>query len=171
MICPIVQLGDPILWEKCLSVSDFLNQNTQNCIENLRDTLADFRARTGFGRGIAASQIGVLERIIYIKMPNNIFEGALINPIITSFSTEKMILWDDCFSFPEILIRVERAQKISVKYQNPLGEHCILEAEGAFSELLQHEIDHLDGILAIDRALSPRDFCKRSEWEKRYKGQ
>ena len=77
-----------------------------------------------------------------------------------------MELWDDCFSFPDLMVRVSRANQIKVDYQDDRGLKQTLEAEGDLSELLQHEIDHLDGILAVQRAISPQAFSTRAEWER-----
>ena len=77
-----------------------------------------------------------------------------------------MTLWDDCFSFPTLLARVRRNLTVEVRYQDVEGKHHLLKAEGALSELLQHEIDHLDGTLAIDRAIDSKHIIYRSEYEK-----
>ncbi|MBZ5728646.1 MAG: peptide deformylase [Acidobacteriia bacterium] len=66
---------------------------------------------------------------------------------------EKFRLWDDCFSFPNLMVWLERSQTVRIRFDNDAGEVERLEASGAFAELLQHEMDHLDGVLAIDRAL------------------
>jgi peptide deformylase len=75
-------------------------------------------------------------------------------------------LWDDCFSFPDILVHVERNCSIEVAFLDERGRRSSLKAEGAFSELLQHEIDHLNGVLAIDRAVDSRHIILRSEYNK-----
>jgi len=95
------------------------------------------------------------------------FCSALINPEITWASRDKMELWDDCFSFPDLMVKVERAEQIRVAYLDAEGKQQMIEAKGDLSELLQHEIDHLDGILAIQRAVSPTAFATRTEWERR----
>ena len=77
-----------------------------------------------------------------------------------------MMLWDDCFSFSDILVKVRRYLKIKVNYLDETGKAKRLEAEGGLSELLQHEIDHIDGILAIDRAIDSKHIILRSEWKK-----
>ena len=79
-------------------------------------------------------------------------------------------MWDDCFSFPDLLVRLERSVNVRLRFQNEAGEVELLEATGAFSELLQHEMDHLDGVLAIDRAIGRNSLCTREEWERRYGG-
>jgi peptide deformylase len=139
-------------------------------IRDLADTLAHWRAETGYGRGIAAPQIGVLQRVIFLKLP-----GAepwpLINPEIAWRSVEKIVVWDACLSFLSIFMKVERHREIRVRYQNLAGETVEVEAgaERDLSELLQHEIDHLDGILAIDRVTDVKTIMTREEFEKRYR--
>jgi peptide deformylase len=160
----ILQLGNPALWQKSARVEDFSSAATASIIRDLSDTLADFRERTGFGRGIAAPQIGALKRIIFIRMQPAGFSGALINPEIAWASGEQMQLWDDCFSFPDLMVRVKRARAVRVSYSDERGHAQTIAAEGDLSELLQHEIDHLDGVLAIHRAVSPHALATRAEW-------
>lgn len=133
-------------------------------LRDLRATLRDFRRTHGFGRGISAVQIGELQRIIYIE-----FDGvpyALINPVYARRSREKCLVWDDCFSFPSLVVRVKRSVSVTVRYLTPAGESRTLNVSGAFSELLQHEMDHLDGILAIDRASGPGSLATREEFQR-----
>lgn len=140
---------------------------TRLILRDLRATLADFRQRHGFGRGISAVQIGEPMRVIYIE-----FEGAaysLINPQWEWQSEEKFRLWDDCFSFPDLLVYLERSRAVVLKYQDLDGNCRRLEATGALAELLQHEMDHLEGILAVDRALDRMSLATRKEYERRYK--
>ena len=137
---------------------------------DLSETLAAFRESTGYGRGIAAPQIGQLRRIIFVRMQPSGFCGALINPEIAWASDSQIELWDDCFSFPDLMVRVSRAAQIRVDYFDDRGAKQRIEAEGDLSELLQHEIDHLDGILAVQRAVSPQAFAIRAEWERRLRG-
>ena len=159
----ILLLGNPVLRERCTNVRNAHGEETQALIADLRDTLEDFRRRKGFGRGIAAPQIGSTERIIYVNVEVN---GPLINPVITGRSRKKFRLWDDCFSFPDLLVEVNRHYSVVVNYLDEDGKRRQLKAEGAFSELLQHEIDHLNGVLAIDRAIDSRHFMLRSEYER-----
>ena len=165
----ILQLGNPLLLEKSRRIDDFGASQTQSLVRDLSDTLASFREATGYGRGIAAPQIGVLQRAIFIRMQPTGFCSALLNPEIVWSSNEKMELWDDCFSFPDLLVRVERAVQIKVAYRDERGTAQIIEAQGDLSELLQHEIDHLDGILAVERAVSPGAFATRAEWQRLFK--
>ena len=165
----ILRLGDPKLWKICKKVKSVDERNVVTTIRCLRDTLNDFKKKNGFGRAIAASQIGILKRIIYIDFPKAKLSGAMINPKIIKQSNEKIRVWDDCFSFPDLLVKVERAKEIKVQYQTGDGAKRMISAAGDLSELLQHEIDHLDGILAVERAVDNKSFAFRSEWEKYWK--
>ena len=162
----ILELGHPLLGEACQRVAD--PRGAGRIVTDLRDTLAAFRARHGFGRGIAAPQIGCRERVIYVDVPGEL-TGALINPRIDHESAERFELWDDCFSFPNLMVRVSRAVEVRLHYQDENGAARALGARGAFSELLQHEIDPLDGVLAVERAVHPGAFATRAEWERRYR--
>jgi len=159
----ILLLGNPVLREKCSKVGKVQSPDTRSLIADLRDTLNDFRQKRGFGRGIAAPQIGITRRVIFIDFE---IQGPLINPVIIGRSRKKFMLWDDCFSFPDILVDVERHYSILVSYLDAQGKKKQIKAEGGLSELLQHEIDHLDGILAIDRAIDSKHIMLRSEYEK-----
>ena len=166
----ILQLGDPGLREVASRVEDPAASEIRSLIVDLSDTLAYWRASTGYGRAIAATQIGAAKRVIFLKLP-----GAepwpLINPEITWRSTDKIVVWDACLSFLSIFMQVERHREIVVRYQDLHGERKEIRAgeERNLSELLQHEIDHLDGILAVDRITDIRTLCTREEFEKRYR--
>jgi peptide deformylase len=157
----ILLLGNPILRTRCSSVKEFSSKETRRTIVDLRDTLVDFRTRRGFGRGIAGPQIGSALSIIFIRLGGL---EVLINPKIIKRSTQMIELWDDCFSFPDILVKVRRHRRIEVSYVDEAGERKSLKATDALSELLQHEIDHTNGVLAIDRAIRKRDIVLRSEF-------
>ena len=153
----ILQLGDSLLREKSIAVG-----NAAETLVDLRDTLHAFQQAHGFGRGISAVQIGKLERVVYIEFGSASY--SLINPEFTKLSADKFTLWDDCFSFPDLLVRLERSMSVEVHYADELGRDRVLNAAGALSELLQHEMDHLDGVLAVDRALDPYSLATREEW-------
>jgi len=131
-------------------------------VEDLQDTLVDFRTRHGFGRGIAAPQIGASLRVIALHL--GAVPLALINPRIVWRSEELFQVWDDCLSIPESIVRVERHRSISVAYQDELGrERLWRELPPDLSELLQHEIDHLDGVLMTERAVAGESVRSISE--------
>ena len=120
-------------------------------------------------RGYRDPQIGALRRIIFIRLQPVGFSGALVNPTVVWSSPQRMELWDDCFSFPDLMVRVSRAAGVRVAYQDERGAARQLEAEGDLSELLQHEIDHLDGVLAVDRAVAPHALMTRAEWQRQFR--
>ena len=163
----ILQLGDPLLRE--ISTPVPTSAAAEPLFEDLQDTLHEFQRTHGFGRGISAVQIGAPKRLLYIELGGRAYR--LRNPEFTFQSTETFRLWDDCFSFPDLLVWLERAERVRVRYEDEQGKTCELEAEGAFSELLQHEMDHLDGILAMDRAIDRSSFCTREEWQRRHSPQ
>lgn len=155
----ILLLGNPELWRPSSPVSDVRERKTGELIGDLAATLDSFRSKNGFGRGIAAPQIGVGQRVIFLNVGASF---PLINPTITRASRETMELWDDCFSIPNLMIRVRRHVEVEVSYTDEHGAQRQMKASGALSELLQHEIDHLNGILATDRAIDGRSFAMRS---------
>jgi peptide deformylase len=159
----ILLLGNPILRAKCTAVKRGEISSNSDVFEDLHDTLLDFRRRNGFGRGIAAPQIGATKKIIFIDFE---FNGAMINPTIINRSRKKFRLWDDCFSFPDLLVKVERNYAVTVEFLNTEGMKSKVHAAGALSELLQHEIDHVNGVLAIDRAIDVKHIVLRSEYDK-----
>ena len=161
-------LGNPVLRQKSRKVESFGGEGLRHLADDLRDTLQDFRARHGFGRGIAAPQIGVSQRVVFINVDRPM---PLVNPKIVRRSRKLMSLWDDCFSLPNLLAKVRRNLAIEVQYRDLDGKRHHLHAEGALSELLQHEIDHLDGVLTIDRAIDSKHVVFKDEWEKWEKGE
>lgn len=157
----IIELGDPLLRAVSREVTPITD--AFSTLDDLRDTLHEFQRTHGFGRGIAAVQIGVLHRVIYIEIGGNVYE--LIHPAIEWMSDDTFEMWDDCFSFPNLMVRLKRSRSLRLHYLDRDGQEHRIEAEGAFSELIQHEVDHLDGVLAVDRALNLKDsLMTRSEY-------
>jgi peptide deformylase len=161
----IIQLGDPLL--RAVSAAVPTASEAGAIFEDLRATLDEFRRTHGFGRGISAVQIGEPKRLIYIELDGRAYR--LRNPQYEFQADRKFRLWDDCFSFPNLLVWVERVETVRIRYDDDDGAVQTLEASETFSELLQHEMDHLDGVLAIDRAIDRNSFCVREEWERRYR--
>jgi peptide deformylase len=93
----------------------------------------------------------------------------MVNPRIAEASDEMIVVWDACLSFLSIFCQVPRHEWIVVEYQDLAGNPRRMRADGDLSELLQHEIDHLDGILTVDRMVSPKTLCTREEFERRYR--
>ena len=159
-------LGDPILREKCQRVANSASAAARLVADDLRDTLKWAKEKYAMGRALAAPQIGAPVRMIVMDVDGAKQRITLVNPEISDVGSEDFEVWDDCFSFPELLVRVNRAHRITVQYTDLKGKTHSLECEGPTAELLQHEIDHLDGILALDRAVGLDPFALRSEWEK-----
>jgi peptide deformylase len=166
----VLQLGNPALREISRPVAEPYSREIRELVTDLSDTLAYWRAETGYGRGIAAPQIGVPLRVIFLRLPGE-EPWPLVNPEIIAKSPEKIVVWDACLSFLSIFMKVERHREITVRYQTLEGEWREVTAgeERNLSELLQHEIDHLDGILALDRVIDIRTICTREEFENRYR--
>ena len=164
------QLGDPLLRTTCEEVKDASAPEIQALVEDLSDTLFFWRKTTGYGRGIAAPQIGVLQRVIFLRLPGE-DPWPLINPKIIERSGERIVVWDACLSFLSIFMQVERNRDITVRYQDLQGRTQEVQAGELrdLSELLQHEIDHLDGILCLDRVTDLKTVCTREEFEKCYR--
>jgi len=166
----VLQLGDPGLRKIAKKVDDPAAPEIRMLADDLADTLAFWRKTTGYGRGIAAPQIGANLRVVFLKLDGE-KPWLLVNPEITWRSEEKIVVWDACLSFLSIFMQVERHRGIAVRYQDWRGRQCEVQVGELknLSELLQHEIDHLDGILAVDRITDIKTMCTREEFEKRYR--
>lgn len=152
----ILLLGNENLYKVCKEVSKDEIPEAKRIVEDLHDTIIDFRKAYGFGRAIAAPQIDELYRIIYLNFDGNSI--ALINPHTEFNSDEKYQIWDDCMSFPGLEVRLYRYKECKIYYKDLEWNDCVLELKGDLAELLQHEYDHLDGILAIQRAIDNKSF-------------
>jgi len=101
------------------------------------------------GLGLAAPQIDIPLRLCVIEIEGK--KMVFINPQLTSLSREKIIFEEGCLSLPGKFLPIERSEKVTVRYQDETGKECKLKANGLLAIALQHEVDHLDGILIIDR--------------------
>ncbi len=135
-------------------------------------TLRDFRTRCGFGRAISAVQVGVLKRLVAMDLGSGPF--LLINPEIIWRSDETFLVWDDCLSIPDLLVRVRRDRSVSLTYRDHRFQpQRWNDLPPDLSELIQHEIDHLDGVLMTDRAEgedAAQPIFRRSELRKSASG-
>jgi peptide deformylase len=156
----ILLLGNPKLYEVCHEVRQEELESLTSILQDLHDTLFDFRGKYIAGRAIAAPQIGVMKRIVYMHIDSPV---VLINPIIDQKSDQLITVWDDCMSFPELLVKVERHKSCRLSYYDQAWQRQSLLLEDDISELLQHECDHLDGILAVSRALDAQSFAWRTQ--------
>jgi peptide deformylase len=163
----ILLLGDPALRAVSRPVEDFAGGEFVAGCGRLHETLKEFRRRYGFGRAVSAPQIGVGQRLIALNLGRG--PETLVNPEIVWRSDETLTMWDDCMSFPGLLVRLRRHASISLRFQDERGDrHEWNGLDAPTSELLQHEIDHLDGILAVDRALDRDALVLREVFEGNY---
>jgi peptide deformylase len=149
-------LGDPLLYERCRPLGLDEREKTNQVAGDLRDTMAKFVAEHGFGRAMAAPQIGESVRMIYFKVEGK--ETVFVNPRIEFPDDEQFEMWDDCMSFPGLEVRLLRYKVCRVTYLDLRGKERRASFEGDLSELFQHEYDHLEGILAVQRALDQRSY-------------
>jgi peptide deformylase len=156
----VLLLGNPTLYEISKPVIERELNQIAEVVTDLHDTLIAFRERHGAGRAIAAPQIGVMKRLVYMYIHEPM---VFINPVLDRKSEEMMEAWDDCLCFPELLVKVRRHKRCRIRYQNMDQGEVEMWLEDDISELLQHEIDHLDGILAVSRAIDGHSFALRNQ--------
>ncbi|AKD55756.1 peptide deformylase [Spirosoma radiotolerans] len=155
-LADLLLLGDPRLYETCAPVLEAELPLVSDWVADLHNVMEEIRAKYKFGRGIAAPQLGIMKRLIYLNVDRPM---VILNPEFVSVSTETDDLWDDCMSFPNLLVRVRRHRQLTMNYRD---EHWQPQSwnvtDWAMSELIQHEFDHLNGILCTMRAIDERSF-------------
>jgi len=123
--------------------------------QDMMDTIRAVRRDYGFGRAIAAPQIGVRKRLICMLTDR---PYVILNPSLEFVGEEKMEVLDDCMSFPGLLVRVERYRHCILRYRDENWQEREARMDEDMAELIQHEYDHLDGILATMRAIDNKSF-------------
>lgn len=145
MILPIIQLGNKRLKEKSLPVED-INDEIKKLVDDLFDTMYDAK-----GIGLAAVQVGVLKRLFICDVPEHMEEPLVaINPEIIKRSRDHITYEEGCLSIPGVNHDVERPNSIILRYQDVDGESYEETFEGLSAVCVQHEYDHLDGVLFLD---------------------
>jgi peptide deformylase len=139
------KLGDPVLRAKALPVERF-DSTLEREVERMGLLMAD-----ALGVGLAATQLGVLHRVLVCRAYSEDPLTVLVNPVIEWASDEQELAEEGCLSLPGVHVEVERAVSIRVRAQDEHGTEIEVEAEGLPARVIQHEIDHLDGILILDR--------------------
>ena len=163
----VLLLGNPNLREICAHIEEF-NSNLDNIVEDLKDTLLQLQKEKRIGRAIAAPQIDYLKRVIFYNLPDRTF--TMVNPEIIWHSKETIDVWDSCFCFKvEFFVNIRRYKTIKVQFQDKKGNKVVETFDNSISELVQHEIDHLNGILATDHLQDMKNIIMRAEWEQRYR--
>lgn len=155
----LLLLGDPRLYEVCEEVKKTELPLVSEWVTDLHNVMEEVRIKYGFGRGIAAPQLGIMKRLFYLNIDRPLI---VINPVLSELSDDKFELWDDCMSFPNLLVRVKRHRSLKISYLNTNWEQQEWVVENDLSELVQHEYDHLDGILCTMRAIDNQSF----KWKK-----
>ncbi|MCX5753957.1 MAG: peptide deformylase [Candidatus Krumholzibacteria bacterium] len=156
----LLYLGNPKLYEESSKVKHEELEDLKSVIEDLADTLMEFRDEYGWGRAIAAPQIGVMKRIVYMHVNEPV---VLINPVIKLRSRRKTLVWDNCMSCPDLLVQVKRYRRCKVEYRDVNWQKRSLYLEGKLATLMQHEVEHLQGILITQKAITEKSFALRSE--------
>ncbi|MGF1471893.1 MAG: peptide deformylase [Rubrobacteraceae bacterium] len=143
MSLEIRTFGDPVLKTRAPAVDRF-DDNLKLLAREMLETMREYE-----GVGLAANQVGRLKRILVAALEDE--EYVLVNPKVTAAGPESEKEIEGCLSIPEIQVEIERPSRVTVAGQNLLGEHLSLEATGLLARILQHEVDHLDGVLILDR--------------------
>ncbi|EKD58636.1 MAG: hypothetical protein ACD_56C00081G0002 [uncultured bacterium] len=140
----IVKNPNPALRKKTVKVKDPLAKNVQELISSMLETMYGNN-----GVGLAATQVGSDLRLCVIEVDGE--QYVLINPQITSKSKNKVISEEGCLSFPGQYFPISRYSEVQVRYTDEFGKAAKIKGHGLLARALQHELDHLDGILIIDR--------------------
>ena len=159
----IVLMGDPVLREEALEVTNF-NRDLRSLVRDLYESM--YHAE---GVGLAAPQIGISKRVIVIDLRKDDEPDvrlALINPRVVWHSDERRKSAEGCLSIPGLEEVVERASDVHVEGVDPDGRSIRVEAQDLFARALQHEIDHLDGILFVDRVSGLKRRMLMKKWKK-----
>jgi len=155
MIRNILLLGDPALYEVSEEVTKEDLPALKGWVEDLHDTLLEYRRVYGAGRAVAAPQIGIRKRLLYMLTDR---PYVFINPVLVFPDDELYEVLDDCMSFPGLCVKVMRRRRAVIRYLDEAFQPREMALEGDYAELLQHEYDHLDGILATMRAIDNRSL-------------
>jgi peptide deformylase len=151
--------GDPVLKTRAARVEDF-DESLERLAE---DMLATMREQEGVG--LAANQVGRLKRILVAAVEDE--EYVLVNPVIEEVSETTETGPEGCLSIPGIQVEVERPTGITISAQEPSGEPIKIETEGLLARIFQHEVDHLDGVLILDRTDRASRKAAMREWRER----
>ena len=154
----ILLLGDPRLYEVSEKVNREELEELRSVFTDMFDCIKGIRRDYGFGRAIAAPQIGVNKRLICMLTDK---PYVIINPELEFIGDEMMEVMDDCMSFPKLLVRVCRYRHCILRYLDENWEPQEMRMDDDMAELIQHEYDHLDGIVATMRAIDNRSFAMK----------
>ena len=151
----LLLLGNPILYQKSDPVHQSELPLVKDWVADLHSVMEEIRAKYNFGRAIAAPQLGIMKQVIYMNINKPV---TFINPELTYLSNEMFEVWDDCMCFPNLLVKVKRHKELTIKYFDQNWQQQEWHMKDDLSELLQHEYDHLEGILCTMRAIDEKSF-------------
>jgi len=160
-VITVLKMGDPRLQLQAEKISDFESDSLRDNIADMIDTMRQYH-----GVGLAAPQIGIAKQIIILEVDNNprypdadtIELEILINPKIIQFSQQKDLAWEGCLSLPGMRGKVERSREITYQANTETGQSYTATAQGFHARVIQHEIDHLNGILYPQRLTTLNEF-------------
>ena len=155
----LLLLGDPRLYQKSETINKNELAQVDEWVSDLDNVMKEIQAKFKFGRGIAAPQLGIMKRLIYIHIHKPI---VFINPEIIYKSNELFEVWDDCMCFPQLFVKGMRHKMIKIKYLDQNWNWHEETMENDMAELFQHEYDHLEGVLCTMRAIDDKSFKWRS---------
>ena len=141
----LIKIGDPVLNSEASPISEFdgeLEREVGRMVALMRDAM---------GIGLAATQLGILRRLLVFQAGSEAEPTALVNPRIEWTSEEVVVAEEGCLSIPKVTVDVERPLHARISGCDQHGEPLLIEASGLEARVLQHEIDHLDGVLMLDR--------------------
>ena len=159
MALEIKTFGDPVLKTRATPVREF-DETLQRLTEDMLQTMREHE-----GVGLAANQVGRLRRVLVAAVEDE--DYVLVNPKIESFSDETEVGGEGCLSIPGIMVDVERPVAVTVSGQDPSGNPVRLEATDLLARVIQHEVDHLDGVLILDRTDRESRKAALREWRER----
>jgi peptide deformylase len=151
----LLLLGNPLLYQVSEEINFDEFPKVGAWVQDLHEVMEDIRRKYNFGRAIAAPQLGVMKRLIYMNIDKPM---VIINPKVISKSDEMFEVWDDCMCFPHLLVKVIRHKSIEIEYLDENWNQKRVVFENDLSELFQHEYDHLEGILCTMRAIDNKSF-------------
>jgi len=154
----LLLLGNPLLYQVSEPILESELKQVPIWVADLDNVMKEIRQRYNFGRGIAAPQLGIMKRLIYINIDKPM---VIINPVLSDLSSEMFELWDDCMCFPNLLVKLKRHKSLTLSFRDEHWKQQVLNLENDLSELVQHEYDHLDGILCTMRAIAEKSFTWR----------
>jgi peptide deformylase len=171
---PLATVGDPVLRQRAREVTpdELRSVETQRLIDDMIETM-----RAAGGAGLAANQVSSLRRIAVVEVDHNprypykppIPLTVIVNPVLRPLSDETLLLNEGCLSVPDLRGDLERHVTVRVRFVDRYGASRDLVAEGLTAGTFQHEVDHLDGVLFLDRVRDPHSFSTWEQFERHHK--